>query len=105
MGHKYPQLEQLADKIPTPFDCDVGLLIGYNCQQALLPKILQGEENDLYTTWTNLGCSIVGCSNPVGDYGDAIGTSHRVIVHQVTPAAQPSVKLKTEVHFVCKTQV
>ncbi|KAK0144743.1 hypothetical protein N1851_016802 [Merluccius polli] len=36
---------------------------------------------------------------------DAIGTSHRIIVRQVTPSVQPSVELKGEVHFVCRTQI
>lgn len=103
---KWPHLEQLADKIPPPLDCEVGLLIGYNCQQALLPReILSGEENHPYAQRTDLGWSIVGCSTQASDYGDAIGTSHRIIVRQVTPAVQPSVELKREVHFVCKTQV
>ena len=28
---KWSHLKQLADKIPPPLDCEVGLLIGYNC--------------------------------------------------------------------------
>ncbi|KAI3356833.1 hypothetical protein L3Q82_003486 [Scortum barcoo] len=103
---KWPHLEQLADKIPPPLDCEVGLLIGYNCQQALLPReIVPGEENHPFAQRTDLGWSIVGCSNPAKDYGDAIGISHRIIVRQVTPATHPSTKLKGEVHFVCRTQV
>lgn len=29
---KWPHLEHLADKIPPPLDCEIGLLIGYDCQ-------------------------------------------------------------------------
>lgn len=36
---------------------------------------------------------------------DAIGVSHRIIVRQVTPEPRPSVKLKGEVHYMCKTQI
>ncbi|KAL7872267.1 hypothetical protein SRHO_G00072500 [Serrasalmus rhombeus] len=105
-ARKWPHLEQLADKIPPPLDCEVGLLIGYNCQQALLPReILSGEENQPYAQRTDLGWSIVGCSHPVGSYSDAMGTSHKTIVRQVTPAVQPSVELRREIHFVCKTHV
>lgn len=103
---KWPHLEQLADKIPPPLECEVGLLISYNCQQALLPReILSGEESQPYAQLTDLGWSIIGCSDPASNYGDAIGISHRIIVRQVTPEAQPSVELKKKVHFACKTQV
>ncbi len=103
---KWLHLEQLADKIPPPLDCEVGLLIGYNCQQALLPKeIISGEENHPYAQRTDLGWSIVGCSYTVKDYGDAIGISHRTIMRQVMPTVKPSFELKNEVHFVCRTLV
>ncbi len=105
-AQKWPHLEQLADKIPPPLDCEVGLLIGYNCQQALLPRVvLSGEENQPYAQRTDLGWSIVGCSILANDYSDAIGVSHRIIVRQVTSAPQPCPELKREVHFVCRTQV
>ncbi|XP_061887367.1 uncharacterized protein LOC133638596 [Entelurus aequoreus] len=43
---KWPHLEKLADKLPPMLECEVGLLIGYNCQQALLPReVLAGKEN------------------------------------------------------------
>lgn len=103
---KWRHLEQLADKIPPPLDCEVGLLIGYNCQQALLPKeILSGEENHPYAQQTDLGWSIVGCSYTANDYHDAVGISHRTLVRQVVPTVKPSFELKKEVHFVCRTLV
>ncbi|XP_076869830.1 uncharacterized protein LOC143521148 [Brachyhypopomus gauderio] len=105
-ARKWPHLEQLAIEIPPPLDCEVGLLIGYNCHQALLPReILSGKENQPYAQKTDLGWSIVGCSHPASDYSDVMGTSHRTIVRQVTPAVQPSVELRREVHFVCKTHI
>ncbi|KAL1255340.1 hypothetical protein QQF64_013401 [Cirrhinus molitorella] len=70
---RWSHLEHLSSKIPSLLDCEVGLLIGYNCQQALLPKeILPGEENQPYAQRTDLGWSIVGCSNPADNYCDAI---------------------------------
>ncbi|XP_073711060.1 uncharacterized protein [Misgurnus anguillicaudatus] len=103
---KWPHLEQLADKIPPLLDCEVGLLIGYNCQQALLPKeIVYGKENQPYAQRTDLGWSIVGCSYTANDYGDVAGISHRTLVRQVVPDIEPSVKLKREVHFVCRIHV
>lgn len=87
-------------------ECEVGLLIDYNCQQALLPReVLAGTENQPYAQLTDLGWSIVGCSYQVHNQSDVIGTSHRVIVREVIPTVQKSVELKQEVHFVCRTQV
>ncbi|XP_024119462.2 uncharacterized protein LOC112140681 [Oryzias melastigma] len=103
---KWPHLEKLADSIPPLLKCEVGLLIGYNCQQALLPReVLSGAENQPYAQLTDLGWSIVGCSYQVHSESDVIGTSHRVIEREVTPKVRQTVKLKQEVNFVCRTQV
>ncbi|XP_028323938.1 uncharacterized protein LOC114476536 [Gouania willdenowi] len=103
---KWPYLERLADKLPPMLECEVGLLIGYNCQQALLPReVLAGKENQPYAQLTDLGWSIVGCSSQVQNHNDVIGTSHRIIVCEVTPVSPPAIELKQEVHFVCRTQV
>lgn len=77
----------------------LGLLIGYNCSQALLPReVVSGKENEPYAQRTDLGWSIVGHGNACVDDGDAIGISHRIVVRQVTPGVNPPVTLKTEVH-------
>lgn len=103
----WPHLEHLAEHIApqTMSECDIGLLIGYNCPQALMPKeVVCGEENQPYAQRTDLGWSIVSYCDPYDHYGDAIGVSHRIIVKQVTPEPKPTVKLKSEVHYVSKTQ-
>ncbi|XP_036007140.1 uncharacterized protein LOC110368025 [Fundulus heteroclitus] len=103
---KWPHLEKLADKLPPLLECEVGLLIGYNCQQALLPrKVLAGKENQPYAQLTDLGWSIVGCSSQSQNHNDVIGTSHRIIVCEVFPVSQPAVELKQQVHFECRTEV
>ncbi|KAK0146561.1 hypothetical protein N1851_014133 [Merluccius polli] len=47
----------------------------------------------------DLGWSNVGHGNPCVDYGDAIGISHVIVAIQVTPGVEPSVNLKTKVHY------
>ncbi|XP_039904599.1 uncharacterized protein LOC120744346 [Simochromis diagramma] len=102
----WPHLERLADRLPPMLECEVGLLLGYNCQQALLPReVIAGEENQPYAQLTDLGWSIVGCTSQVQNHNDDIGISHRIIVREVTPAVQQAVELRQEVHFVCRTQV
>ncbi|KAL7857336.1 hypothetical protein SRHO_G00162350 [Serrasalmus rhombeus] len=102
----WSHLEHLAEEIAPLIDCDVGLLIGYNCSQALLPReIVSGKDDEPFAVRTDLGWSIVGCVNPCVDYGDAIGSSHRIIVKQVTPSLQSSSDLTNQVQYICRTQV
>ena len=102
----WSHLEHLQDDVAPLQDCEVGLLIGYNCSQALLPReVVSGKENEPYAQRTDLEWSIVGHRNACVDYGDAIGISHRIVVKQVTPGVNPSVSLTTEVHYVNRTKV
>lgn len=102
----WSHLEHLADEIAPLIDCDVGLLIGYNCSQALLPReIVSGKDDEPFAVKTDLGWNIVGCINPCVDYGDAIGSSHRIVVRQVTPSLQSPIDLTSQVQYICRTQV
>ncbi|XP_034088632.1 uncharacterized protein LOC117557059 [Gymnodraco acuticeps] len=101
----WPHLEHLADEIAPQQSCDVGLLIGYNCSQALVPReVVPGEGNQPFAQGTDLGWSVVGFGNPCLDIGDMIGVSHQVTVKQVIPSLQSS-NLPREVHYVCRTQI
>ncbi|XP_056603346.1 uncharacterized protein LOC130420207 isoform X2 [Triplophysa dalaica] len=104
----WPHLEHLADEMSPELDCEVGLLIGYNCPQALLPRdVISGNENQPYAQKSVLGWSIIGYSSTGVDYDheDEIGVSHRIIIKKVQPATKAFTELKSEVHFVYRTQV
>ena len=99
----WPHLEHLADEMSPQLDCKVGLLIGYNCSQALLPlDVLSGEEGQPFAQKSVLGWTIVGCTQ---GYDDEIGVSHRIIARQVLPPVKSSCKLKNEVHFVYRNKI
>lgn len=99
-------LEHLAEHIAPQKECENGLLIGYNCPQALMPReVVCGEENQPFAQKTDLVWSIVSYGDSCEHYGDANGVSCRIIVRQVMPEPKPSVTLKGEVHYVCKTQI
>ncbi|XP_076740274.1 uncharacterized protein LOC143418645 [Maylandia zebra] len=101
----WPHLEHLAEEIAPLIECDVGLLIGYNCSQVLVPReVVAGKDNEPFAQRTDLGWTIVGGANPCVDYGDAIGCSHKIIVKEVTPN-QSAEQLVKEVQYVCRTQV
>lgn len=101
----WPHLQHLAEEIAPLIECDVGLLIGYNCSQALVPReIVSGKDHEPFAQRTDLGWTIVGGVDPCVNYGDAIGCSHRVIVKEVAPSPS-SDQLSKEVHYICRTQV
>lgn len=102
----WPHLQHLAEHVAPLLDCEIGLLIGYNCPQALMPReVVCGEENQPYAQKTDLGWSIVSYCDSSDTSSDAIGVSHRIIVRQVTPELDLTAKLKNEVRYVCKTQI
>ncbi|KAK0134384.1 hypothetical protein N1851_030041 [Merluccius polli] len=103
----WPHLEHIAHEIAPLQKCDVGLLIGYNCPQALLTRqVVSSKEDNLpFASRTDLGWSVVGYGNPCLDCGDVIGVSHQVIINQVMPHLQCSSELTSEVHYVLRTQI
>lgn len=47
----WPHLEHISDEIASLQSCGVGLLIGYNCPQALVPrKVLSSREHQPFAT-------------------------------------------------------
>ena len=43
---QWPHLKSLTSEISPIQDCEIGLLIGYNCLQALLPReIISGKDD------------------------------------------------------------
>ena len=101
----WPHLEHLSDEIAPLQSCDIGLLIGYNCPQALVPReVVSGREHQPFAIKTDLGWSVIGYGDPHVDGGDLIGVSHHVLVKKVMPC-QPLSDLAYEVHFVHRTQI
>ncbi|XP_058481739.1 uncharacterized protein LOC131457006 [Solea solea] len=83
-------LTTIADEIPPQLECEVGLLIGYNCSRALAPRqVIHGGDGEPYAVRTDLGWSIVGCSSPHHDSPSITNMCHRVVIKEfppVTPA-------------------
>ena len=58
---QWPHLQALEREIPPDLKCEVGLLIGYNCPQALAPiDHIIGTGSQPFAQKTELGWSIVG---------------------------------------------
>ncbi len=87
-ARKWPHLSHLANKLPPILDCEIGLLIGYDCPRALTPReVIPGPDEGPYAIRTDLGWSLVGITEPDGFYHDDDTTfNHRITTHEVQAA-------------------
>jgi len=75
----------IEGKMHALFDCNVGLLTGCDCSQALTPReVLAGGNNEPYGIKTDLGWSIVGGSDV---------RSRRSLCHKVAVRELPGVTM------------
>ena len=82
----FPHLTDIAPYMIPLQDCEVGLLIGYDCASALTPRAVITSPDGNGPLQTDLGWSIVGTVESSYHDGahDPIGISHHVMV-QVVP--------------------
>ncbi|XP_024119478.1 uncharacterized protein LOC112140696, partial [Oryzias melastigma] len=75
-------------------DCDVGLLIGYDCPSALAPlEVVTGNVNEPFAQRTILGWSVIGSANPHLDRRSNQSYVHRITVKEMpTPSAADVLK-------------
>ncbi|XP_057716613.1 uncharacterized protein LOC130931672 [Corythoichthys intestinalis] len=80
----WPHLKTLACKMPPLQDCDIGLLIGYDCPTALAPReVILGDTNQPFAQRSELGWSIIGSSNPHLDRQGSHSFVHRLTVKEL----------------------
>ncbi|RVE71628.1 hypothetical protein OJAV_G00053730 [Oryzias javanicus] len=85
-ARKWNHLSKIVDEIPPLQDCEVGLLIGYNCARAMAPReVISGGNEEPYAVRTDLGWSIVGCSSPCLDTPSVGRHCFRIIVKELPP--------------------
>ena len=86
---KWDHFKSITVKIPPLLDIDIGLLIGYNCSNALVPrKVIAGKSNEPYAVKTDLGWSIVGSISP-SSVSETTGFCYRVSAREV-PMMNPT---------------
>ncbi len=91
---QWPHLKHLANQLPPLQNCEVGLLIGFDCPSALAPlEVIIGGENEPFAQRTELGWSIIGLSNPHLDRQGNQSFVHRVAVKEI-PVSSPNDVLK-----------
>ena len=82
----WPYLNPLKDRLAPKLQCDVGLLIGYDCPTALEPDdVISGVRGGPFGLKTPLGWGIVGIiSNSGISDSDPFGCSHRIAARPVS---------------------
>ena len=109
IAESWPHLKSVAEEIPPVQDCEVGLLIGYNCAKALIPRVVIAPEIDgPFAQKTDLGWGIVGITSQESvfeDESDPIGVSHHVTVCQVDKCLAVKGSTASNVVFAFRTKV
>lgn len=100
----WPHLRNLADKLPPLQDCDVGLLIGYDCPAALAPlEVILGDKTQPFAQRSELGWSIIGSSNPHLDRQGNQSFVHRLTVKELPVPPATDVLKVLESDFIERT--
>ncbi len=91
---RWKHLAPLTDRIPPLQNCEVGLLIGYNCSRALAPReVILGADSEPHAVRTDLGWSIVGPSLAHHESQSGVTMCHRVSIKEI-PAVTPTDVIK-----------
>ncbi|XP_060081071.1 uncharacterized protein LOC132560422 [Ylistrum balloti] len=100
-ARQWSYLEPIGELMPLT-DCEVGLLIGYNCARALAPReVIAPSDSRPYGQRTDLGWGIVGTVDGASvEDVDPVGTSHRSITCTVPPALSSGDSEKVPDHVV-----
>ncbi|XP_050413224.1 uncharacterized protein LOC126827753 [Patella vulgata] len=65
IARRWPHLETIANELMSLNSCEIGLLIGYNCSRALLPReVIPPVLNEPFGQKTDLGWGIIGNVDP-----------------------------------------
>lgn len=79
IADSWPHLSHLAHEMYPELPCEIGLLIGYNCTQALAPREVVSDGDLPFAVKTDLGWTITGHTRYTTDSGDTIGAMSQVV--------------------------
>ena len=106
MARMWSHLEPIANYLEPLRSCEIGLLIGYNCPRALVPReVIASIEDGPYGQRTDLGWSIVGVVDHGQCENDEIGFSHRLLCREVPSLLKDEGPRATPVMFSLRTSV
>ena len=104
LARKLPHLSCIADYLLPLQACEIGLLIGYNCAKALMPRdVIAPDGEGPYAQKTDLGWGIVGIVE--GGDSDSIGYSHNILAYQVPSSLSKDPYCQKEVLVSFQTKI
>ena len=87
VAKSWPHLRSIAYSLMPIVDIEIGLLIGYNCSQAMMPRVVIPPDGEgPYDQRTDIGWSIMGVVNPECVFDNSCinhCVSHRVATLEV----------------------
>ena len=105
VAKRWPHLHSVTNKLIPLKECEVGLLIGYDCANALVPReVIPLVDGGSYAQRTYLGWGIIGVTDTSHDETneDAIGVRYKIMVHRVPYSVSCD---NQEVILSCKTMI
>ena len=91
----FPHLNEISSSLMPLDTCDIGLLIGYDCPQALFPtRIIPPVGDGPFAQKTVLGWGIVGILDHDSVDSDTLGPSHEAFFTACTSAVTFRTKVK-----------
>ncbi|KAK7104060.1 uncharacterized protein [Littorina saxatilis] len=88
----WSHLQQIAHELPPLLNCDPGVLIGFNCSHAFLPRqYIVGGDSEPFAVRTDLGWGIVGKTSPTSQGSSSENVS---VCNRVTTKELPVIKPK-----------
>ena len=96
---KWSHLQCLKNKIPVMQNCQIGMLIGYNCSLAIKPTdVISGQDDEPCGVKTLLGWSIVDTSS-----SESVVTHYNNITTKVPDNMKLAASHTSQAHFVFRT--
>lgn len=89
---KWEHLSVISHEMSPLKEFGVGLLIGYDCLEALVPRrVITGGKGEPYTVQTDLGWGIVGGKQQIANSRQVTVLCHQISVQELTAVSSAAV--------------
>ncbi|XP_041422759.1 uncharacterized protein LOC108719567 isoform X1 [Xenopus laevis] len=93
-ANKWEHLPVISHEMSPLKEFGVGLLIGYDCPEALVPrKVITGGKGEPYAVQTDLGWGVVGGKQQIANSRQVTGLCHRISLLEL-PTVSPAKVIK-----------